>query len=56
MNFTSGIFPAKHQVSTKIRYCRRQVLRIVLTLFHLRALHDVRRETFFKLKMSNNEM
>ena len=31
-----------------------QTLQIVLTLFHLRALHDAPRETF--LKVPNNEM
>ena len=31
-----------------------QTLRIVLTLFYLRALHDALRETF--LKVTNNDM
>ena len=54
MNFTSGIFSSKTLVSIKIRYGKRQILRVVLTLSHLRALHDALWETFLKLKVTNN--
>ena len=54
MNFASGTFFSKTLVSIKIRYWKRQILRIVLTFSYLRALHDGLRETFLKLKVTNN--
>ena len=44
-----GFRPLASLETNKIRYWTMQTLRIVITLSHLRALHDAVRETFLKV-------
>ena len=44
-----GFCPLASLEKNKIRYWTMQTLRIVITLSHLRALHDAVRETFLKV-------
>ena len=51
---SSDYYYSHQKKKTNSRYWKMQTPRLVLTLTHLRALHDVLRKTF--LKVTNNEM